>query len=172
MEKCSTEETFPAQLAWYISEISYYSPKRIINENYSLKFSIKIPEFPRCEDKRGSCIWRSWIRASWYNYENNQQGALYRLIYYSKSAVHVSGDVFGYQEHLTVFTVSGIVRPSCCRLVCHSGRIMRVPGPITNTARLSPRYEGKTRGCHCSHWALDDGRENVRNFLSCKQTLG
>jgi len=25
------------------------------------------------------------------------------------------------------------------------------PGPTTNTARLSPRYEGKTRGCHCSH---------------------
>ena len=24
-------------------------------------------------------------------------------------------------------------------------------GPITNTARLPPRYEGKTRGCHCSH---------------------
>ena len=23
--------------------------------------------------------------------------------------------------------------------------------PITNTSRLSPRYEGKTRGCHCSH---------------------
>jgi hypothetical protein len=23
--------------------------------------------------------------------------------------------------------------------------------PTTNTARLSPRYEGKTRGCHCSH---------------------
>jgi len=43
---------------------------------------------------------------------------LYRLIYYSKSAVHVSGDVFAHnQEHLTVFTVSGSVRPSCCRLV-------------------------------------------------------
>jgi hypothetical protein len=28
-------------------------------------------------------IWRSWIRASWYNYENNQQYALYVLIYYS-----------------------------------------------------------------------------------------
>jgi len=28
-----------------------------------------------------------------------------------------------------------------------------------NTARLSPRYEGKSRGCHCSHWAPDDGRE-------------
>jgi hypothetical protein len=24
-------------------------------------------------------------------------------------------------------------------------------GPTTNTARLSPRYEGKTRGCYCSH---------------------
>ena len=63
------------------------------------------------------CIWRSWIRASWYNYENNQQDALYRLIYYSKSALHVSGVVFAHhQEHLTVFTVSGSVHPSCCRL--------------------------------------------------------
>jgi len=33
------------------------------------------------------------------------------------------------------------------------------------TAQLSPRYEGKTRGCHCSHWAPDDGRENARNTL-------
>jgi len=41
-------------------------------------------------------------------------------------------------------------------------------GPTTNTARLSPRYEGKTRGCHCSHWAPDDGRENAWNMLSCK----
>ena len=40
------------------------------------------------------------------------------LIYYSKSAVHVSGHVFAHhQEHLTVFTVSGSVHPSCCRLV-------------------------------------------------------
>ena len=35
---------------------------------------------------------------------------LYRLIYFSLSALHVSGDVFPhYQEHLTVFTVSGSV---------------------------------------------------------------
>ena len=40
------------------------------------------------------------------------------------------------------------------------------------TARLSPRYESKTRGCHCSHWAPDDRRENARNMLSCKQTSG
>jgi hypothetical protein len=78
--------------------------------------------------------WRSWNRASWYNYENNQQDALYRLIYYSKSALHVSGDVSAHhQEHLTVFTVSGSVHPSCCRLVsgmgcnCHTG-LLTVPG--------------------------------------------
>jgi len=41
-------------------------------------------------------------------------------------------------------------------------------GPTTNTAWLSPRYEGKTRGCYCSHWAPDDGRENARNMLSCR----
>jgi hypothetical protein len=33
-----------------------------------------------------------------------------------------------------------------------------ITGPTTNTERLSPRYEGKTRGCHCSHWAPNDGR--------------
>ena len=55
------------------------------------------------------------------NYENNQQDALYRLIYYSKSALHVSGDVFAHhQEHLTVFTISGSVFPSCCRLAAGS----------------------------------------------------
>jgi hypothetical protein len=43
---------------------------------------------------------------------------LYRVIYFSKSALHVSGDIFAHhQEHLTVFTVSGSVHPSCCRLV-------------------------------------------------------
>jgi hypothetical protein len=45
-------------------------------------------------------------------------------------------------------------------------------GPITNTARLSPRYEGKTKGGHCSHWAPDDGRENAGKMLRCKQTSG
>jgi hypothetical protein len=40
------------------------------------------------------------------------------------------------------------------------------------TARLSLRYVGKTRGCHCSHRDPDDGRKNARNMLSCKQTSG
>jgi len=43
-------------------------------------------------------------------------------------------------------------------------------GPTTNTVRLSPRYESKTRGCRCSHWAPDDRRGNARNMFSCKQT--
>jgi len=47
---------------------------------------------------------------------NNLQ--LYRLIYFSLSALRVSGDVFAhYQEHLTLFTVSGSVHPSCYWLV-------------------------------------------------------
>jgi hypothetical protein len=55
------------------------------------------------------------------NYENNQQDALFGLIYYSKSALHVSGDVFAdHQEYLTVFTVSGSVHPSCCQLAAGS----------------------------------------------------
>jgi len=34
----------------------------------------------------------------------------YNLIYYSRSALHVSVDIFAHhQEHLTVFTVSGSV---------------------------------------------------------------
>jgi hypothetical protein len=38
------------------------------------------------------------------------------------------------------------------------------------TALLSPRSEGKTRGCYCSCGAPDDKRENARNMLSCKYT--
>jgi len=41
-------------------------------------------------------------------------------------------------------------------------------GPTTRpTALLPPRSNGETRGCYCSWWAPDDGRENARNMLSC-----
>ena len=49
-------------------------------------------------------------------------------------------------------------------------RAVFVVWPVGWPAR--PRYESKTRGCHCSHWAPDDGRENARNMLSCKQMSG
>ena len=82
--------------------------------------------------------WCSWICASWYNCENNQQDALYRLIYYSKSALHVSGDVFAHhQEHLTVFTVSGSVHPSCCRLPAGAPRVWRWQFPSNVRLRMS-----------------------------------
>ena len=62
--------------------------------------------------------------------------------------------------------VSGVFQPiirSSMTLVLPSyrgvSRAVFVVEPTTNTARLSPRYEGKTRGCHCSHWAPDDGRK-------------
>jgi hypothetical protein len=43
---------------------------------------------------------------------------LCRLIYYSLSALHVSGDVFiHHQEHLTVFTASGNIHQ--CRYRIH-----------------------------------------------------
>jgi hypothetical protein len=43
---------------------------------------------------------------------------VYRLIYFSFSALHVSGDVFAHhQKHFTVFTVSGSIHPGCCWLV-------------------------------------------------------
>ena len=43
---------------------------------------------------------------------------LYRLIYFSLSALCVLGDLFAHhQEHLTVFTVCGSIHPDCCWLV-------------------------------------------------------
>jgi hypothetical protein len=52
--------------------------------------------------------------------------------------------------------------------------LLVVVGPVETrprpTALLSPRSKGKTKGCYCSCWTLDDGRENARNMLSCTQT--
>jgi len=31
------------------------------------------------------------------------------------------------------------------------------------------RQDGKTRGCYCSCWGPDDGREDAQNMLSCTQ---
>jgi len=45
-------------------------------------------------------------------------------------------------------------------ITCRSAR----PRP---TSVLQPRSNGKTRGCYCSCWAPDDGREDARNMFSC-----
>jgi hypothetical protein len=61
-------------------------------------------------------VYESVHRATIMKLTNKMQ--LYRLIYYSKSALHVKGNVFAHhQEHLTLFTVSGSIHLSCGRLV-------------------------------------------------------
>jgi hypothetical protein len=48
----------------------------------------------------------------------NNEKQVYRLIYFSLSALYVSGEVFAHhQEHLTLFTVSGSIHSCCWRLV-------------------------------------------------------
>jgi len=119
--------------------------------------------------------WRSWIRASWYNYENNQQDALYRLIYYLKSALHVSGDVFAHhQEHLTVFTVPGSVHPRCYRLVSRMSwnwtmwivRPYNPHSPVSIHSRHQPAasWVNTTRYCKYSQVLLMMGKNISRNM--------
>jgi hypothetical protein len=89
------------------------------------------------------------------------------------AARHVSG-VFPpiVRSSMTAVAASGFTLVSWWQSCCVRGRAGRPAGPNTKTAWLSPRYEVKTRGCHCSYWALDDGRESARNMLSCNQTSG
>jgi hypothetical protein len=65
---------------------------------------------------------------------------------------------------LTAVAASSFTFVSWWYSCCVRGRA----SPTTNTARLSPRYEGNTKGSHYSHWAPDDGRQNTRNMLSCQ----
>jgi len=65
-----------------------------------------------------------------------------------------------------------LFQPLALPSYCGYSRAVFVVGPTTNTARLSPRYEGETTGCHYGRRFPDNGRENVRNMLSCKETSG
>ena len=56
----------------------------------------------------------------------------------------------------------------CSRSLWFYLRIVVIAVPCSWSGRLSPRYEGKTRGCYCSHRAPDDGWENAQNMMSCK----
>ena len=60
---------------------------------------------------------------SWMSRNSTNKMRLYRLIYYSYSALHVSGDVFAHhREHLFVFTAFGSIHSSRCRLVSWMSR--------------------------------------------------
>ena len=83
------------------------------------------------------------LQILFYDYENNQQDALYILIHYSKSAL---------REHLTVVTVSGSVHPSCCRLGSHSEH-----QPAAN-------WVNNSRYCNYSQVLLMMGENIARNM--------
>jgi len=88
---------------------------RCLNQNYSLFFSHACYMFAKFNFHELE-VRESVHRDTIMKVTNKMQ--LYRLIYYSYSALHVSGDVLTHhQEHLTLFTVSGCVHPSCCRMV-------------------------------------------------------
>jgi hypothetical protein len=58
---------------------------------------------------------------------------LYRLIYYSWSALYVSGDVFAHhQEHLTVFTATLVNNNRCCK---YSQVLLKMDENIPETCR-------------------------------------
>jgi hypothetical protein len=63
----------------------------------------------------------------------------------------------------------------CCVVLCCVVFVVRPAGPTTNTAQLSTWYEGKTRGCYCSHfptsvmWDVDISVELKRPDLEVKQ---
>jgi len=60
-----------------------------------------------------------------------------RLIYYSLSVLHVSGDIFAHhQKHLTVFTASGTIHQYRCRLVSWMSSV----GLLANRTYLSTKY--------------------------------
>ena len=74
-------------------------------------------------------------------------------LFYLTTALHVSGVTITHlQEHKTIVTTASGNRYT----VLLSAAIVEELEPVLvccgwRTARLSPRYEGKTRGCHCSH---------------------
>ena len=87
---------------------------------------------------------------------------LYRLIYFSLSALHVLGVVFAHhQEHLTVFTVSGSIHSGCCRLVswmsCDWTVVHQPAETWVNTARYCKYSQvllmmGENIARHMSSW--------------------
>jgi hypothetical protein len=108
--------------------------------------------------------------------KNNQQDALYRLIYYSKSALHVSGNVFAHhQEHLTVFTVSGSVHPRCrltswvrwnwtMWVVRHTPHNPHSSVSTHPTHQPAASWVNTTRYCKYSQVLLTMGENNARNM--------
>jgi hypothetical protein len=59
-----------------------------------------------------------------------------------------------HQELITAVAASAFTFVSWWQSCCVRGRASRPAGPTTKTARLSPRYKGKSRDCYCSYELL------------------
>jgi hypothetical protein len=115
------------KVGWYTpSDTAFHPRRREFHQRMQVIISPATWRLPRCPNLvalstltaliKRDCSWITFY--SFMKVTNKMQ--ICRLIYYSKSALHVLGDVFVHrQENLTVLvlTVSGSVHPSCCRLV-------------------------------------------------------
>jgi hypothetical protein len=149
----STSHTTTHHSRWVSSGRVISSSQRPLSDNtqYSQQTNIHAPIGIRIHDlsRRAAADLRLRPRGHW----DQKQDALYRLTCYFKSAVLVSGDVFTYhQEHLTLFTVSGSVHPSCCWVVSHSGH------------QLAATWVNTTRYCKYSEVLLMMGENIARNM--------
>ena len=139
---------------WYPNNASKWQMGFNLTFKGLTAFPFHRPQWSKVNSEGVLWPWGSWTRASWYNYENNQQDALYRLIYYFTLALHVSGDVFSHhQEHLTLFTVSGSVHPSCCRLVSRD----------TSSQHLGWTLPDTVNTVKCSWWWAKTSPETCRD---------
>jgi len=115
------------------------------------------PEYLATNWKVGIKIITVWIR---YMSVNHRQNVDWAHKTHTQTHTHTHTDIYS----------------NCGRVVdgvLHLIQINHQPdATVFQFIILTFVYEGKTRGCHCSHWAPDDGRKNARNMLSCKQTSG
>jgi hypothetical protein len=109
--------------------------------------------------------WTNWNATSWlYQYLVLIQIEINHQLYATVSPVYY---LEVYLE-LNMFPTSS--RPSSGAQQGHWQPLVLPlePGGRGQTTLLPPHTNGKTRGCYCTCWAPDDGREDVRNMLSCK----
>ena len=88
---------------------------------------------------------------------------LFGLFICTQSSLHVSGNVFAHhQEHLTVFSSSGIVHLRCCRPVSWTRwkSLSSISWPISFMTRAGRNIGGLYQKLQIQSSATDDGRKH------------
>jgi hypothetical protein len=136
------------------------SPSNLVKILY-LTFSLQLILKSRTSGRRNPCsLVRRYLRFGEIIVTITNKMQLYRLIYYSKSALHVLGDIFvHHQENLNVFTVYGSVHPSRCRLVTWmSFQLFQ----LTNRQQLGWTLPHTVNTVKCSWWWTKISPETCR----------